>query len=177
MFRLASQIDISDLIGSPEIGRAHKCIDASGNFYLVENSRGEIDPETGEIKEYKVTHNKLTGFACDCESGKRGFVSCKKYGVCQHVRISLACAREERIAMLEMTIAQAQKELAELTAVPSQPTPVVEEPKAEEEYNITVNGVRNPPEVIARIKANAAKPQTPAKKMPDLQSKPFNILR
>lgn len=95
---IATFIDTSD-ITSEQIGMAHAVIGPDGKkFYLVENSRGELDGD-GNVIEYKVTHHPHFGYQCTCKAGQYGFAHCKNY--CWHVRASIACAQEEREAMAE----------------------------------------------------------------------------
>jgi len=94
----ASEINTTGV--TPEqIGKAHKVLAATGNYYLVENSKGEIDPSTGYIKEYKVSWaGKARGFSCTCEAGKSGF----KNGLCWHLKASVACENEVKQAIAEL---------------------------------------------------------------------------
>lgn len=92
------------------IGRAHKVFEGSTSFYKVSSSRDET-------VEYSVKHSKEIGFTCTCEAGLRGFANCK-VGVCSHVLIALACAREEREAIAELHAAIAvQKAMSDPTTI------------------------------------------------------------
>jgi hypothetical protein len=98
MILQAKDIDISSVTDT-QIGACHKVIHQGGNYYLVENSRGEIDPETGYIKEYKVSWaGKTRGFQCQCEAAYHG-------KLCWHIRASVAAAAEERAAIAELQAA------------------------------------------------------------------------
>jgi hypothetical protein len=109
----ASTINTNEVTGE-QIGRCHKCFEGSTAFYMVENERGDIDPETFEIIEYKVTHSIKNGFACTCWAGRDGFAHCgtKSQGICKHVVWSVAAAKEEReaIKLIESELA-AEKEV------------------------------------------------------------------
>ncbi len=89
-----SMIDTTNVTPA-QIGACHKVLATSGNFYLVESSKGEIDPATGYIKEYKVTYCKARGFQCQCKAAEYG-------NLCWHIRASVAAAREEKEAVNEL---------------------------------------------------------------------------
>jgi hypothetical protein len=93
----ASTINTNEVTGE-QIGRCHKCFEGSTAFYMVENERGDIDPETFEVIEYKVTWTREKGFACTCKAGEVAFSQCKD-GICKHVRWSVACEKEVREAL------------------------------------------------------------------------------
>jgi hypothetical protein len=148
----ASTINTNEVTGE-QIGKCRKWTDNSRtSFYLVENSRGDLDPETFEVIEYKVTHDEK-GFHCTCKAGQMGFAHCK-LGVCAHVVWSVACEKELREAMklIEAEIA-AEKAIA-LAA---------QQEKEEEERKALA------------AKELAAKYPRAAKG--DLQSKPFSLMR
>jgi len=91
-------------VTSEQIGKCHKIIDMTTgeDFYLVENSKGEVDNE-GDIIEYKVQYSSGYGFTCTCPSGEHGFSNVRHAsGCCWHVRAAVACFLEEEAAMQEM---------------------------------------------------------------------------
>lgn len=88
---------------SPEyIGKAHKVIAATGDFYLVENERGDVD-EYGDLIEYRVELDTQT---CSCKAGQYGFTHCRN-GYCKHLVWATAAQMEETQAMAEQAIAAA----------------------------------------------------------------------
>jgi hypothetical protein len=100
------------------IGKCHLVIPTDGTprFYKVESMSGEIDPATGQVKEYDVKafkKGKKWFYTCTCEAGQKGFVDCKLHQYCWHVRASLACAEEEKIAMHEQAALAAEQREAE----------------------------------------------------------------
>lgn len=104
-------IDTSDVTGE-QIGQCHKCFSKEdGEYYMVANSRGLRD-RNGQIVEYKVTYDIHEGFACTCKSGNFNFANCRHFGVCQHVRWSVACEREIRQAMHDLAVAQIHEQEA-----------------------------------------------------------------
>ncbi|GHO51515.1 hypothetical protein [Ktedonospora formicarum] len=122
----ASRIDTSK-VTDEQIGRAYKCFESNGTpFYMVESSRDLFDGE-GKRVEYKVTWSKQFGFQCTCEAGKYGFKNCQK-GVCQHVIISVAAAREERAAMKELNAKPVQREDVRKAAIKARAKALVAEP-------------------------------------------------
>lgn len=99
---------------SPEfIGKAHKILCSTGDFYLVENERGDVD-ENGDLIEYRVD---LHAGTCTCKAGSFGFLYCRN-GFCKHILWATAAELEESTAMAEIAIAQAT---AILQAKPAQP--------------------------------------------------------
>jgi hypothetical protein len=106
-------------VSDADLGRAHKCIADGTSYYLVENSRGDLDND-GEVIEYKVQWSRKTAFTCNCYAGKEGFIHCKK-SFCQHILIAVAASEEEKKAMAEMALAQAQEALKEVAQVAAKP--------------------------------------------------------
>jgi hypothetical protein len=94
-------------VTSEQIGRCHKVLASTGNFYLVES-------EADSRVEYKVAWTKQHGFTCQCKAGQVGFVHCRN-GYCKHVLWSVACEAELQAAMKEL----------EAASVASQPAPSV----------------------------------------------------
>lgn len=90
-------------VTSEQIGRCHKILASTGNFYLVES-------ESDSLVEYKVCWSKEHGFTCDCKSGQVGFSNTRN-GYCKHVLWSVACEAE---------IQQALKEQIALSEQPAQ---------------------------------------------------------
>lgn len=87
---------------SPElIGKAHKIIAATGDFYLVENERGDYNAQG--LIEYKVD---LVNHTCTCKAGEFGFTHCRN-GYCKHLVWATAAQLEETQAMAEQAIAAA----------------------------------------------------------------------
>lgn len=89
-----------------QIGRAHKVYDYQVKqfVYLVE-SKSTVDELTGQPVEYRVTYTRTHGFQCTCPAGQEGFLSVRnKSGVCEHVRIALAAAEEERAYMAALAL-------------------------------------------------------------------------
>ena len=89
----ASDVNTSSVQPS-DIGRAHKILCQSGNFYKVSSSRDETI-------EYSVRYDARKGFTCGCDAGKLAFSRCKD-GICQHVKIAMAASREEKEAVAEL---------------------------------------------------------------------------
>lgn len=93
-----------------EIQRAHLVIDdvTGQRWYQVENSRGETDDDNNII-EYVVRYDsKNHRFTCSCKAGQAAFSTCfNKTGYCQHVRISVAAAREDRKEVRASRVAEA----------------------------------------------------------------------
>lgn len=88
---------------SPEyIGKAHKIIAATGDFWIVENEAGDYN-EHGELIEYKVD---LVHHTCTCKAGKLNFTRCRN-GYCKHLVWATAAELEETQAMAEQAIAAA----------------------------------------------------------------------
>jgi hypothetical protein len=94
-------------VTSEEIGRCHKVLAGGKSFYMVES-------EKDCTVEYKVQYSREHGFTCTCPSGEYGFANVKHPAkVCKHVRWSVAAAQEERAALREQTVMQAQALIAE----------------------------------------------------------------
>jgi hypothetical protein len=91
-------VDITNV--TPEqIGACHKVFGPDNQpFYLVENSKGELDQD-GQLIEYRVSFTKGMGFQCTCKAGQEGFAHCRSF--CWHVRASVACDEEIKQAMKE----------------------------------------------------------------------------
>ena len=145
-------------VSSEDIGRAHKCIADGTSYYLVENSRGDLD-EDGEVIEYRVSWTRKTKFTCSCYAGKEAFIHCKK-GFCQHVLIAVAAAQEEKQAMAELAQAQAAEAIKEVEQV-AEKLFIGNREATDEEY--------------ARVMC--AKPAKVSKSKSTYNPKPFSLMR
>ncbi len=154
--KTASEILKSSSVTSEQIGKAHKVFaEDKTAFYLVENSKGEVDAE-GLIIEYRVTWSRERGFSCTCEAGQEGFIHCSR-GYCWHVAAAVACAKEEREAMEEQSNVTPKK-------------------KADREHDLIINGKVADAKTYARI-VNA-KPKFPPELAPaPFQARPFKFMR
>jgi hypothetical protein len=150
MIRTASSIDLS-CVTPADIGRAHKVFGPDNQpFYLVQSSR---DP----IVEYKVTWHPRRGFQCRCPAGQEAFVHCRD--VCQHVKIALAAAREEREALAELHVVA-----------------ICAAPQAKQQAHPT--GLHLDAETLARIAAASERAASrPPSRARVRDSKPFSLLR
>jgi hypothetical protein len=95
------------LVTPEQLVRAHKIFGPDNKaFYLVENSKGEVDDE-GNIIEYEVRYGSEKGFSCTCTAGQDEdgpFSHCHNpSGLCWHVRAAVAAALEERGALKEQS--------------------------------------------------------------------------
>jgi hypothetical protein len=112
----ASDVNTSTVQPS-DLGRAHKIICTTGNFYKVQSSRDEL-------VEYSVRYDARKGFTCTCEAGLRAFSRCKD-GCCQHVKIAVACEREVRGAIAELEAA-IKEQAAPVLVIDGKPASAVE---------------------------------------------------
>ncbi len=116
-----------------QLDRCSRIYDESHNhevFYLVENSRGDVDDE-GNIIEYTVRYLKGKGLTCTCPAGnppcdEHGFF---KYAprMCWHIRAAVAHAvlyRHERQeqAQIESYVRQGVDRETAMRVTYSQPT-------------------------------------------------------
>ena len=83
-------------VTSEMIGACHKILTCEGNFWKVENSKGELD-DNGDLIEYSVKAIKVNGkwhITCDCKAGNEG-------RNCWHKRAAMAAEAELKAAMVE----------------------------------------------------------------------------
>ncbi len=147
-------------VTSEQIGRCYKVIGSDGKaFYQVENEQGKRDA-SGAMVEYTVKAFFKNGkwyFTCTCPSGKNGFSNVKHpSGVCKHVRWSLAAAAEEKAALEEQSLLNAQQAVEK------------------REHVMIVNGVEADKETYERV-MNA--PVKPLGKSVAPQAVPFSLLK
>ena len=93
--RIIPLMTTTPTVTQEQLDRCSRIYDASHNnevFYLVENSRGDVDDE-GNIIEYTVRYLKGKGLTCTCPAGnppcnEAGFF---KYAprMCQHIRAAV----------------------------------------------------------------------------------------
>lgn len=142
---------------SPEfIGKAHKIIAATGDFYLVENERGDVD-EHGDLIEYRVELDTQT---CSCKAGQYGFIHCKN-GYCKHLLWATAAQLEETAAMAEMAIAEA--------------TAILQASAPTREHLLVSNGIEASAAEYDRVMTATPKPGWQKAKFPT--RKPFSLMR
>jgi hypothetical protein len=138
-----ANINISNV--TPEqIGMAHKVWGSDGKpFYLVENSKGEVD-EQGHIIEYTVKAIFKGGrwhLTCNCKAGQRGVT-------CWHKKAAVACSAEEKTAMDEqVALNEAAKQRAKLQ--------ICGRPATQEEWDRVMNAK---PVIDRKAKAPQPKP-------------------
>jgi hypothetical protein len=134
-----------------QIGRCHRLIGESGDYYAVENERGDVDPD-GEIIQYCVRYNGKTGWSCTCPSGAAGFWNVHHpSGVCKHCRWVAAAVIEERGFLADQAAAQErQREEAEQQAQEEQ-RPAWYDPRNETSY---FDGTRANLLIVGKLEAD-----------------------